>query len=105
MFNDVTLTVAKLAALFASVAAGAYATARIEPSPAIALFLSFGPLCVVGLWLQKDARRTGVGAVQDLGWSLWSDRRAVRHAVVGCVRHLTFQSGRIKAGGSASRSV
>jgi hypothetical protein len=38
--HDVTLTVAKLAALFASLVAAAYAEARIEPSPVIALFLT-----------------------------------------------------------------
>jgi hypothetical protein len=68
--SDVTLTVAKLAALFASLVATAYATAQIEPSPVIALFLSGGPLVAVILWLQKDARRTGVGLVQDLGYFL-----------------------------------
>jgi hypothetical protein len=68
--NDVTLTVAILAAGFASLAAAAYATAQIEPSPAVALFLSGGPLFAVVLWLQKDARRTNVGSVQDLGFFL-----------------------------------
>src|SRR6267142_1998679 len=68
--NDHTLTVAKLAALFASLVAAAYATAQIEPSPVVALFLSFGPLFAVVLWLQKDARQTGVGSVQDLGFFL-----------------------------------
>jgi hypothetical protein len=38
-----------------------------EPSPAIALFLSSGPLLAVIIWLQKDAERTGVGTVQDWG--------------------------------------
>jgi hypothetical protein len=68
--SDVTLTVAKLAALFASLVAAAYAAAQIEPSPVIALFVSGGPLLAVILWLQKDARRTGVGSVQDLGYFL-----------------------------------
>ena len=68
--NDVTLTVAKLAALFASLTAAAYAAAQIDPSSVIALFLSGGPLLGVILWLQKDARRTGVGSVQDLGYFL-----------------------------------
>jgi hypothetical protein len=67
---DVTLTVAKLAALFCSLAAGVYAATQAEPSPIVALFLSGGPLLAVILWLQKDARRTGVGAVQDLGYFL-----------------------------------
>jgi hypothetical protein len=68
--RDVTLTVAKVTALFASLVAAAYAVAQIEPSPVVALFLSGGPLFAVILWLQKDARRTGVGAVQDLGYFL-----------------------------------
>ena len=68
--SDVTLTVAKVAALFASLIAAVYATAQIEPSPLIALFLSGGPLVAVIIWLQKDARRTGVGSVQDLGYFL-----------------------------------
>ena len=32
--------------------------------------MSGGPLLAVILWLQKDARRTGVGAVQDWGYFL-----------------------------------
>jgi hypothetical protein len=39
-------------------------------SPVIALFLSSGPLFAVIIWLQKDARRTGVGTVQDWGYFL-----------------------------------
>ena len=58
------------AAGFASLGAAAYATAQIEPSPVVALFLSGGPLFAVVLWLQKDARRTRVGSVQDLGFFL-----------------------------------
>jgi len=68
--DDVTLRVAKLAALFCSLVAAAYAASQIEPSPVVALFLSGGPLVAVILWLQKDARRTGVGAVQDWGYFL-----------------------------------
>src|SRR6185436_18406552 len=68
--SDVTLNVAKLAALFSSVAAAVYAATQVEPSPVVALFLSAGPLLAVVLWLQKDARRTGVGAVQDWGYFL-----------------------------------
>jgi len=62
--------VARIAAVFAALAGATYAAARIEPSPLIALFLSGGPLFAVILWLQKDARQTGVGAVQDLGYFL-----------------------------------
>jgi hypothetical protein len=67
---DVTLNVAKLAALFSSLAAALYAATQIEPSPIVELFLSGGPLLAVILWLQKDATRTGVGAVHDWGYFL-----------------------------------
>jgi hypothetical protein len=68
--DDITLKVAKLAAVFCSLAAAAYAAAQAEPSPMVSLFLSGGPLLAVVLWLEKDARRTGVGAVQDWGYFL-----------------------------------
>ena len=68
--HDITLRVARLAALFSSLIAAAYAASQIEPAPVVALFLSFGPLVAVIVWLQKDARRTGVGAVQDWGYFL-----------------------------------
>jgi hypothetical protein len=66
----ITLRVAKLAALFCSLAAAPYAAMRIEPSPVVALFLSGAPLLAVILWLQRDAQLTGIGAVQDLGYFL-----------------------------------
>ena len=69
--NDITLRVAKVAALFCSLGAALYAATRAEPSPVVALFLTSGPLVAVFLWLQKDARRTGVGAVQDWGYFLF----------------------------------
>lgn len=65
-----TLTVATLASVFGSLAAGVYAVAGAEPSPVVALFLSFAPLFAIVLWLQGDAARTGVGAVHDLGYFL-----------------------------------
>ena len=68
---DITLRVAKLAALFCSLMAAAYAALQIEPSAIMGLLLKSGPAIVVILWLQKDARRTGVGAVQDFGYFLW----------------------------------
>jgi hypothetical protein len=68
--EDVSLKVAKLAALFCSVAAGVYAATQSEPSPIVALFLSAAPLFAVILWLQKDAGRTGVGTVHDWGYFL-----------------------------------
>lgn len=68
--DDIRMKVAKLAALFCSLAAATYAAVQTEPSPVVALFLSGGPLLAVILWLQKDAQRTGVGAVQDWGYFL-----------------------------------
>jgi hypothetical protein len=68
--KDITLGVAKLTAVFCSLAAALYVATQSEPSPAIAYFLSFGPLLAVIIWLQKDARRTGVGTVQDWGYFL-----------------------------------
>src|SRR3954464_14688437 len=68
--SDITLSVAKLAAAFSSLLAAVYAATQTEPSPAIALFLSGGPLLAVIIWLQKDARRTGAAGVQDWGYFL-----------------------------------
>ena len=68
---DTRLRIATLTALFCSATATAYVVARAEPAPSVDLFLSLGPLFAVILWLQKDAARTGVGAVQDLGFFVW----------------------------------
>jgi hypothetical protein len=68
---DITLRVAKFAALFCSVMTAAYAGLQMAPSALMAVLLTSSPAIVVILWLQKDARRTGVGAVQDLGYFLW----------------------------------
>src|SRR5688500_19587599 len=65
-----SLRLAYTAALFSSLAAALYALAEVEPLPAVDLFLSAGPLIAVIFWLQGDARRTGVGAVHDLGYFL-----------------------------------
>lgn len=63
-------TVAVLTAVFASLAAAAYAASDIVPSPIVELFLTSAPLLAVLLWLQQDARRTGTGAVLDWGYFL-----------------------------------
>src|SRR6266446_2865942 len=70
--NDMSLRAAKVTALFCALAAAVYAAARAEPSPLVGLFFTFGPLLTVILWLQKDARRTGVGSVLGLGYFLWA---------------------------------
>jgi hypothetical protein len=56
--------------VFCSIAAALYVVTQVQPSPVAALFFSIGPLIAVILWLQKDARRTGVGAVHDWGYFL-----------------------------------
>jgi hypothetical protein len=68
--NDLTLKVAKLAALSCSLAVAPYAALQVEPSPVAAFLLSGVPLLAVLLWLQKDAQRTGVGAILDWGYFL-----------------------------------
>ena len=69
--TDVTLRTACLTTAFCSVVAALYLTAAIEPAPVVLLFISFAPVTAVCLWLQKDARRTGVGNIQDWGFFLW----------------------------------
>src|SRR5947207_15662307 len=68
--NDISLRTAKATAVFCALTAAVYGAAQAEPSPLVALFFSFGPLLAVILWLQKDARRAGVGSVLDLGYFL-----------------------------------
>jgi len=69
--TDVTLRTACLTAAFCSVVAALYVAVAIEPAPVIVLFTSCAPLIAVGLWLQKDARRAGVGSIYDWGFFLW----------------------------------
>jgi hypothetical protein len=42
----------------------------MQPSPAVELLFSAGPLLAVVLWLQKDAQRTRAPAVLDWGYFL-----------------------------------
>jgi hypothetical protein len=67
---DITLRLAKLTAVFCSLVSVLYVVTASEPSPIVELMLSFGPLLAVIMWLQKDARRTGVGSVHDWGYFL-----------------------------------
>jgi hypothetical protein len=69
--TDITLRIARLTAAFCSLASVVYVAAASEPSPGVALCLSFGPLLTVIMWLEEDARRTGVGMVQDWGYFLF----------------------------------
>ena len=69
--RDITLRVAIATAVFCSMISAVYTLAEIEPSPTVVLFWTFGPVLAVILWLQKDAQRTGVGAVQDWGFFAW----------------------------------
>jgi hypothetical protein len=71
MPQDTTLRVALLTAVTCSIAVALYTAAEIPPPPVISTLVIFAPASVVFLWLEKDAWRTGVGAVQDLGFFLW----------------------------------
>jgi hypothetical protein len=68
--SDRTLWVAVLTSVFCSFVAAIYAAAYEQALSIVDLFLAWAPLVAVILWLQKDARRTGVGAVQDWGFFL-----------------------------------
>ena len=65
------LRTAKVTSLFCAVASALYVAADAEPSQIVVLFFSAAPLFAVILWLERDAHRTGVGAVHDLGFLLW----------------------------------
>jgi len=69
--NGDGLRTAKITALFCALAAALYTAVDAEPSPIALLFFSTAPLISVILWLERDAHRTGVGAVHDLGLLLW----------------------------------
>jgi hypothetical protein len=69
--HDLTLRVAILTALVCSAATMVYGLAELEPDPIVSTLLTFAPAITVILWLQKDAHRTGVADVQDLGLFLW----------------------------------
>lgn len=68
--SDVRLQIAKFAAVFSAIVAAVYAALRVVPSAPLGVFLTAAPTLAVILWLVKDARRTGVGAVTDLGYFL-----------------------------------
>jgi hypothetical protein len=68
--TDVTLRTAYLSAAFCSVVAALYVSVAVEPAPILLLFISFAPQLAVCLWLQKEARRAGVGSIQDWGFFL-----------------------------------
>lgn len=68
--HDVPLLVARLTAVFMSMVAAVYALAQVEPSPVVTFCLSAAPTFAVVIWLQRDAARTNVGSVLDLGYFL-----------------------------------
>jgi hypothetical protein len=68
---DTTLQVAIATAVFSSMTAALYTLAEVEPSPPVLTFLTIAPPIAVILWLQKDARRTGIGRVLDFGLFVW----------------------------------
>ena len=65
------MRVAVLTAVTCSLAVAIYTATGIQPAPLVETLVTFAPLIVVFLWVEKDAWRTGVGAVQDLGLFLW----------------------------------
>jgi hypothetical protein len=64
----VTLNVAVFAAIFCSLAMALYVVSDREPSGSISSLLTFAPLLGAVLWVQKDARQTGVGPFLDFGY-------------------------------------
>ena len=66
-----SLRQATLVSVFCGFAAALYAVAEVDPPPLVGTFFTAGPVIAVILWLQRDAARTGVGAVHDLGFLLW----------------------------------
>jgi hypothetical protein len=69
--REASLRPAAVTTALCSIAAAAYAAARVDPLPIVDIALAVSPVIAVILWLQKDARRTGVAAVHDLGLLLW----------------------------------
>jgi hypothetical protein len=67
----IRLGIAIATAAFCAITSALYALGRVEPVPAVGLFLTAGPFMAVILWLHQDARRRGVGAVQDFGLLMW----------------------------------
>ena len=68
--TDVTLRTACLTAAFCSAVAALYVAVAVEPASRLLFFISFAPQLAVCLWLQKEARRAGVGSIQDWGFFL-----------------------------------
>ena len=66
-----SLQPAVIVAAVCSAASAIYGALQLDPLPIVAIALSAAPVIAVILWLQKDARRTGVAAVHDLGLFLW----------------------------------
>jgi len=69
--TDIPFWTAKVTGIFCALVAAAYTAVEVEPSSAVTLFLLFGPLLTVLIWLQKHAKRAGVPQVLDLGFFLW----------------------------------
>ena len=69
--TDVTLRTAYLTSAFCSVVAALYVAIAVQPAPRLLFFMSIAPPIAVCLWLQKEARRAGVGSIQDWGFFLW----------------------------------
>ena len=65
--GDLRMRLAQWTALVCALTAGLYTVAGVAPHSFVNLILSVGPTMAVVLWLERDVRRTGIGAVHDVG--------------------------------------
>jgi len=68
--NDAYMRTAVMTSIFCAAASALYVIADAQPSPIVEWFSLAGPTLAVILWLERDAARTGVGSVHDLGFLL-----------------------------------
>ena len=69
--SGTSLRPAAIVAAVCSAVSALYGALQIDPLPIVGILLSAAPAIAVILWVQRDARRTGVAAVHDLGLFLW----------------------------------
>jgi len=70
LHSDLRFVLAELSAAAAALILAIYTFTGASPAPIVELFVVAAPLIFVILWLHRDAHRTGVGAVADLGYFL-----------------------------------
>ena len=61
---------ATITSLLCATTAVLYAFADLQPSPLVEWLSTAAPTLAIILWLERDAARTGVGSVHDLGYLL-----------------------------------